>query len=53
MKPKRPRDTNQLAKMITDLTTRMTKEADPKKKNAKSIGKSRKGGSAQRERSGA
>lgn len=27
MKPKRPRDTNQLAKMIVDLTTRETTEA--------------------------
>lgn len=26
MKPKRPRDTNQLAKMIVDLTTRATAE---------------------------
>ena len=29
MKPKRPRDTNQLAKMIVDLTTRATKEEAP------------------------
>jgi hypothetical protein len=28
-RPKRPRDPNQLAKMITDLTTRTTTEADP------------------------
>ncbi len=29
MKPKRPRDPNQLAKMIADLTTRTRTETDP------------------------
>jgi hypothetical protein len=45
MKPKRPRDTNQLAKMIVDLTTREITEADPDQgKDPKAIERGRKGG---------
>jgi hypothetical protein len=45
MKPKRPRDTNQLAKMIVDLTTRATTEPDLNDgKNVKSVEQGRRGG---------
>ena len=44
-RPKRPRDPNQLAKMITDLTTRTTTEADPNEgKDAKAMARGRLGG---------
>jgi hypothetical protein len=44
-RPKRPRDPNQLAKMITDLTTRMATEADPDEgKDPKAIARGRRGG---------
>jgi hypothetical protein len=44
-RPKRPRDPNQLAKMIADLTTRTTTEADPDQgKDVKAVAKGRKGG---------
>jgi hypothetical protein len=43
--PKRPRDPNQLAKMITDLTTRTTTEIDPDAgKDAKAVANGRRGG---------
>lgn len=46
MKPKRPRDVNQLAKMIADLTTRTITEPDPNEgKDAKAIERGRRGGS--------
>jgi hypothetical protein len=45
MKPKRPRDTNQRAKMIVDLTTRVTTEPDPNAgKDAKAVVRGRSGG---------
>jgi hypothetical protein len=45
MKPKRPRDTNQLAKMIVDLTTRTTTETDPDAgKDARAVERGRRGG---------
>lgn len=46
MKLKRPRDTNQLAKMIVDLTTRATTESAPENdgKDAKMAAKGRLGG---------
>jgi hypothetical protein len=45
MKPKRPRDTNQLAKLIVDLTTRQVQEADPDEgKNQQALERGRKGG---------
>lgn len=45
MKPKRPRDTNQLAKMIVDLTTRTTTEVDPDAgKDARAVARGRRGG---------
>ena len=49
MKPKRPRDTNQLAKMVVDLTTRKSKapvEVIPIKsrKNPAAVALGRKGG---------
>ena len=44
-RPKRPRDPNQLAKMITDLSTRTTTEVDPDaEKDAKAVAKGRLGG---------
>ena len=44
-RPKRPRDPNQLAKMIADLTTRTTTEIDPDAgKDAKAVAKGRRGG---------
>jgi hypothetical protein len=43
--PKRPRDTNQLAKFIVDLATGEREEIDPNKdKNPAAIAKGRKGG---------
>jgi hypothetical protein len=45
MKPKRPRDTNQLAKMIVDLTTRAATEVDPDAgKDARAVARGRRGG---------
>jgi len=44
-KPKRPRDTNQLAKMITDLATGEAVEKDPDEgKNPAAVALGRKGG---------
>lgn len=44
-RPKRPRDTNQLAKMIADLTTRTATEADPNAgKDARAVARGRRGG---------
>ena len=44
-KPKRPRDPNQLAKMITDLATRTTTEVEPDAgKDAKAVARGRRGG---------
>lgn len=44
-RPKRPRDPNMLAKLITDLTTRATVEVDPDaSKDAKAVTKGRIGG---------
>lgn len=44
-RPKRPRDPNQLAKMIVDLTTRTTTEVDPDAgKDAKAVERGRLGG---------
>ncbi|MDE0003721.1 MAG: hypothetical protein OXQ29_13610 [Rhodospirillaceae bacterium] len=37
-RPKRPRDTNQLAKHIVDLATGDTKDADPSKAEAQRKG---------------
>jgi hypothetical protein len=45
MNPKRPRDTNQLAKMIVDLTTRMASEPDPNAgKDVRAVERGRRGG---------
>jgi hypothetical protein len=45
MKPKRPRDTNQLAKFIVDLSVGETKEPDPLKgKNRSAVERGRRGG---------
>lgn len=45
MLPKRPRDPNQLAKMIVDLTTRTITEPDPNEgKDAKAVERGRRGG---------
>lgn len=45
MKPKRPRDTNQLAKMIVDLTTRAITEPDPNEwKDARAVERGRRRG---------
>ena len=46
MKPKRPRDTNQLAKMIVDLTTRTTTEPEESKMAARGRLGGLKGGAA-------
>jgi hypothetical protein len=44
-RPKRPRDPNQLAKMIVDLTTRTTTEVDPDAgKDASKVSRGRRGG---------
>jgi hypothetical protein len=44
-RPKRPRDPNQLAKLITELTTRTTTEADPDAgKDANAVMRGRRGG---------
>jgi hypothetical protein len=44
-RPKRPRDPNQLAKTIMDLTTRTTTEADPDAgKDSIAVARGRKGG---------
>lgn len=44
-KPKRPRDTNQLAKFIVDLGTGEVEEQNPDKgKNPKTVERARKGG---------
>ena len=43
-RPKRPRDTNQLAKMIADLTTRQTTEVNPDdSKDAAAVARGRRG----------
>ena len=43
--PKRPRDTNQLAKFIVDLSTGQIEEPDPDEgKNPVTVGRARKGG---------
>jgi hypothetical protein len=45
MRPKRPRDTNQLAKMIVALTTRQAEEVDPNAgKDARAVERGRRGG---------
>jgi hypothetical protein len=45
MTPKRPRDPNQLAKMIVDLTVKATTEADPLEgKSAAAVERGRRGG---------
>jgi hypothetical protein len=45
MTPKRPRDVNQLAKMIVDLTVREAVEADPMAgKSASAVERGRRGG---------
>jgi hypothetical protein len=46
MTPKRPRDTNQLAKMIVDLTTRTTTEPEESKMAARGRLGGLKGGAA-------
>lgn len=46
-KPKRPRDTNQLAKMIVDLATGEAEEVDPDEgKDAAAVALGKKGGAA-------
>lgn len=45
MKPRRPRDVNQLAKMIADLTTRTITEPDPNVgKDPKAVARGQRGG---------